>query len=63
MVDADIPQDNEDVNLDIAHALYTIAKQLDPSRPVNTADGIWYDGSFSCLFVTKSRILAGALES
>jgi len=46
MVDADIPQDNEDVNLDIAHALYTIAKQLDPSRPVNTADGIWYDGSF-----------------
>lgn len=31
----------EDVNLDIAHSLYTTAKQLDPSRPVNTADGIW----------------------
>ena len=34
-------QDNEDVNLDIAHSLYATAKQLDPSRPVNTADGVW----------------------
>eukprot|EP01043_Picozoa_sp_COSAG02_P000944 COSAG02_NODE_19_length_53976_cov_37.338512_26_plen_142_part_00 len=44
-----MPQDNEDVNLDIAHSLYAIAKQLDPSRPVNTADGIWCDTSL-CLF-------------
>ena len=34
-------QDNEDVNLDIAHSLYATAKELDPSRPVNTADGVW----------------------
>ena len=33
--------DNEDVNLNIAKDLYATAKQLDPSRPVNTADGIW----------------------
>ena len=36
-----MPQDNEDVKLDIAHSLYATAKQLDPSRPVNTADGVW----------------------
>jgi hypothetical protein len=33
--------DNEDVNLDIAQSLYATAKSLDPSRPVNTADGVW----------------------
>ena len=37
----DYTMDNEDVSLNIAKDLYATAKQLDPSRPVNTADGIW----------------------
>ena len=32
--------DNEDVGLHFAKQWYVIAKQLDPPRPVNTADGV-----------------------
>jgi len=37
----DYTMDNEDINLPYAKALYKIAKSLDPSRPVNTADGLF----------------------
>jgi hypothetical protein len=37
----DYTMDNEDMALDISPELRSIAKQLDPSRPVNTADGDW----------------------
>jgi hypothetical protein len=41
-------QDNEDIGLDIASDLYQTAKQLDPSRPVNTADGLWGNPASCC---------------
>lgn len=37
----DYTMNNEDVNQHDAPKLYAIAKALDPTRPVNTADGVW----------------------
>jgi hypothetical protein len=37
----DYTMDNEDNALDLAKDLYAAAKELDPKRPVNTADGVW----------------------
>ena len=51
-------QDNEDVNLDIAHSLYATAKELDPSRPVNTADGVWCDERCCALMPTLCLIMS-----
>ena len=36
----DYTMDNEDINLHFAKDWYSTAKQLDPPRPVNTADGV-----------------------
>lgn len=44
----DYTMDNEDIGLDIAADLYKTAKQLDPSRLVNTADGVWPDPGTCC---------------
>jgi hypothetical protein len=39
---------NQDIGLDIAADLYKTAKMLDPSRPVNTADGVWTTPAACC---------------
>eukprot|EP01052_Picozoa_sp_SAG31_P054562 SAG31_NODE_14597_length_797_cov_1.323782_1_plen_104_part_00 len=44
----DYTMDNEDIGLDIAADLYKTAKQLDPTRLVNTADGVWPDPAHCC---------------
>jgi len=41
----DYTMDNEDNSLRIAKKLYNISKSLDPTRPVNTADGLFVESA------------------